>query len=334
MQSDVRNPQTPSGRRVLVTGGAGFIGSHLSEKLLSRGDFVALVDDFNEFYDPRTKRENCAHFLKNRHVQLWEGDIRDSEFIHNAFSSFQPDHAVHFAARAGVRPSLQDPVLYQSTNVAGTLNVLEACRAFAVKKLTFASSSSVYGVNSKIPFAERDLLSQVISPYAATKVAGEAFCQSYSHLYGVKTTCLRFFTVYGPRQRPDLAIHKFARLIDSGRPIPVFGDGHTKRDYTYIDDIIAGVLSAMDYQDTPFEIINLGDSNTVELIYLIRLLEDAIGKKATIDWLPEQPGDVPVTFADISKARDLLGYSPKTMIEDGIGKFVEWFKAVSAPSLA
>lgn len=312
----------------MVTGGAGFIGSHLVERLVARGDVVAVVDDFNDFYDPAIKWTNCAAFGSHRNASVHQGDIRDAAFLAAVFASFCPDRVVHLAARAGVRPSIAAPHLYEATNVLGTLNLLEACRHGGIKKFIFASSSSVYGVNSKVPFSETDSISRVISPYAATKVAGEAFCQTYAHLYGMTITCLRFFTAYGPRQRPDLAIHKFARLIDTGQPIPLFGDGSSKRDYTYIDDIVEGVIAALAYEATQFEIINLGDSHTVALVDLVALLEAAIGKKAAIDWQPAQPGDVPITFADIGKARQLLGYAPKITIEGGLQKYTEWLRAV------
>jgi UDP-glucuronate 4-epimerase len=239
---------------------------------------------------------------------------------------------VHLAARAGVRPSLAQPLLYAETNVNGTINLLEMAREFSIKKFVFGSSSSVYGINSKVPFSEEDKIEKTISPYAATKAAGEHFCHCYSHLYGMQIVALRFFTVYGARQRPDLAIHKFARQILAGRPIQIFGDGKTRRDYTYIDDIIQGVRAAMDYEKTPFEIFNLGESQTVELSYLIELLEENLGTKAIIERKPEQPGDVPITFADISKAQKLLGYNPKTKIEKGIEKFIDWFRQCNAKS--
>jgi UDP-glucuronate 4-epimerase len=233
---------------------------------------------------------------------------------------------VHLAARAGVRPSLAEPALYNETNVAGTLNLLELAQKYEVRQFVFGSSSSVYGINAKVPFGEEDPIRQPISPYAVTKAAGELLCHTYSHLYGIRCVCLRFFTVYGARQRPDLAIHKFAKLIDAGRPIPVFGDGTTRRDYTYIDDIIAGVRAAVDYDASAYEVFNLGESRTVELRELIALLEKELGREAVIDRQPTQPGDVPQTFADISKARRLLGYDPRTPIEEGIRRFVAWFR--------
>jgi UDP-glucuronate 4-epimerase len=315
-------------KKILVTGGAGFIGSHLVDRLIESGDVrVTVVDNFNDFYDPAIKRANISHHLGRKDFELIESEISDARAMREMFDRSRFDTIVHLAARAGVRPSLERPLEYEDTNVRGTYSLLESARLTGVRRFVFGSSSSVYGVNSKVPFSEDDPIASPISPYAATKIAGEAACHAYSHLYGMSVVCLRFFTVYGARQRPDLAIHKFARLIDEGRPIPVFGDGTTRRDYTYIDDIIAGVRSAMSYEGSPFEVINLGESETVELNRLIEVMEGALGKRAIIDRQAEQPGDVPVTFADISKARRLLGYDPKTKIEEGVGKFVEWFKS-------
>jgi len=314
-------------QRILITGGAGFIGSHLVERLLAEGDWeVTVVDDFNDFYDPAIKRANVRARLSDPKYTLVEADIRDQNALQKAFAGSEYDCIVHLAARAGVRPSLLEPQLYVETNINGTMNLLELARKTGVKQFVFGSSSSVYGVNPKVPFAEDDPIFNPISPYAATKAAGELICHSYAHLYGMRIVCLRFFTVYGARQRPDLAIHKFAKLISAGKPIPVFGDGTTRRDYTYVDDIIAGVRAAMDYDRTNYEVINLGESRTVELRELIALLEEALGQKAEIDRQPPQPGDVPQTFADISKARKLLGYNPQTQIETGIRHFIEWFK--------
>jgi UDP-glucuronate 4-epimerase len=314
-------------RNVLVTGGAGFIGSHLVGRLLSEGGRrVSVVDDFNDFYDPEVKRRNVAPHAGRDDFRVHEADIRDRAALGEIFKETAFDCVVHLAARAGVRPSLSEPVLYAETNINGTLNLRELAREHKVRQFVFGSSSSVYGENEKVPFAEDDPVSEPISPYAATKAAGELLCHTYSHLFGLRCVCLRFFTVYGARQRPDLAIHKFARLISAGKPIPVFGDGTTRRDYTFVDDIIAGVRAAMDYEASDYEVINLGESRTVELRELIGLLEKELGREAIIDRKPLQPGDVPQTFADISKARRLLGYDPRTPIEEGIRRFVEWFR--------
>jgi UDP-glucuronate 4-epimerase len=317
-------------KNVLITGGAGFIGSHLVDHLLAEGGWrVTVVDDFNDFYDPAIKRGNVREGLANPDFTLVEADIRNYEALAPAFGGAFGrtgfDCIVHLAARAGVRPSLKEPRLYVETNINGTLNLLELAREHGVKQFVFGSSSSVYGMNSKVPFSEDDPIFNPISPYAATKAAGELICHSYAHLYDMRIVCLRFFTVYGARQRPDLAIHKFAKLISAGKPIPVFGDGTTSRDYTYIDDIIAGVRAAIDYDQSDYEVINLGESRTVELRELISLLEKALDRHAEVDRQPVQPGDVPRTFADITKARRLLGYNPQTQIEEGIGKFVEWY---------
>jgi len=314
-------------KSILITGGAGFIGSHLVDRLLSEGEWrVSVVDDLNDFYDPAIKRANASPHEKNSNYQLFKADIRDQAALRNIFAGNGFDCLVHLAARAGVRPSLDQPRLYAETNINGTLNLLELAREHGLKQFVFGSSSSVYGINAKLPFGEDDPIRQPISPYAATKAAGELLCHTYTHLYGIRCVCLRFFTVYGPRQRPDLAIHKFARLISEGKPIPVFGDGTTRRDYTFIDDIIGGVRAAIDYSKTDYEVINLGESRTVELRELISLLEKELGKTAQIDRQPLQPGDVPQTFADIAKARRLLGYNPQTQIEEGIHTFVRWFQ--------
>ena len=314
-------------RNVLVTGGAGFIGSHLVARLLAEGQWrVTVVDDFNDFYDPALKRRNVSAHLGREGFSLREADIRDRAALGEVFEGAGFDCIVHLAARAGVRPSLLEPVLYTETNINGTVNLLELARARGVRQFVFGSSSSVYGENEKVPFAEDDPVNKPISPYAATKAAGELLCHTYSHLFGLRCVALRFFTVYGARQRPDLAIHKFARLISEGRPIPVFGDGTTRRDYTYVDDIVAGVRAAMDYEASDYEVVNLGGSRTVELRELIALLEGELGRKARIDRQPPQPGDVPRTYADVSKARRLLGYDPRTPIEEGIRRFVRWFK--------
>ena len=319
-------------RNILITGGAGFIGSHLVDRLLDEGDWrLTVVDDFNDFYDPAIKSENVRLQLDNPNYKLFRVDIRNRAELEKVFADTEFDCIVHLAARAGVRPSLQQPLLYAETNINGTMNLLELARSNEVKQFVFGSSSSVYGINAKVPFVEDDPIRQPISPYAATKAAGELLCHTYSHLYGIRCVCLRFFTVYGPRQRPDLAIHKFAGLITEGKPIPVFGDGTTRRDYTYIDDIISGVRSAIDYGASDYEVINLGESRTVELRELISLLEKELGAEAKIDRQPLQPGDVPQTFADVTKARRLLGYNPQTQIEEGIQRFVGWFREASTP---
>jgi UDP-glucuronate 4-epimerase len=324
-----RIPQAKS--PILVTGGAGFIGSHLVDRLLAEGERVIVLDDFNDFYDPAIKRENVRDHLAHAAYTLVEGDIRDKGLVDRLFAEHGIKRVVHLAARAGVRPSLTAPYLYESTNVTGTLNILEACRVNGVSKLVFGSSSSVYGVNERVPFAESDPIARPISPYAATKAAGELYCHSYSHLYDLPIVCLRFFTVYGPRQRPDLAINKFARLIAAGAPIPVFGDGATERDYTYVADTVAGIRAALDYDQTRFEIFNMGNSQTVSLARLIAVIEGALGQSAQIDRQPMQPGDVPRTFADMAKARHMLGYAPNTPIEEGIARFVAWFQARPTP---
>jgi UDP-glucuronate 4-epimerase len=315
-------------KNLLITGGAGFIGSHLVDRLLKTNvDQITVVDDFNNFYEPHIKRENISEHLSDVRYKLVEADIRDRATLEKLFQQNRFDCLVHLAARAGVRPSLSEPQLYTETNINGTVNLLELARQHSIKQFVFGSSSSVYGINAKVPFSEDDPIRQPISPYAATKAAGELLCHTYAHLYGLRCVCLRFFTVYGPRQRPDLAIHKFAKLISQGKAIPVFGDGTTRRDYTYVDDIINGVVAAIHYDRSDYEVFNLGESRTVELRELISLLERELDSHAKIDSQPAQPGDVPQTFADITKARALLGYNPQTQIEDGLHKFVEWFRA-------
>lgn len=311
-----------------MTGGAGFIGSHLVDKLLGEGNCkVTVVDDLNDFYSPDIKRANIAEHLKSDKYSFVEADIRNAHAVEAVFSDHYFDAIVHLAARAGVRPSLCQPKLYNDTNIGGTLNLLEQARIHGIQQFVFASSSSVYGINCKMPFTEDDRIHQPISPYASTKAAGELLCHTYSHLHDLRTVCLRFFTVYGARQRPDLAIHKFAKLISENKPIQMYGDGSTRRDYTYIDDIIQGVRASIDYDGSMHEVFNLGESQTIELRELISLLESSLGKKAIIDQQPMQPGDVPCTYADITKARELLSYDPSTNIADGIPKFVEWFNS-------
>src|SRR5437868_6061927 len=311
--------------RILVTGGAGFIGSHLVEKLLATGHEVSILDDFNDFYDPQTKQANIAAVAGD--VATHRIDLRDSAAVNLLFQREKFDAIAHLAARAGVRPSINQPQLYYDTNVSGTLHLLEAARHTGIDRFIFASSSSVYGVCKEVPLSEDFHLTQTISPYAATKVAGEFLCSTFSHLYQMRMIALRFFTVYGPRQRPDLAIHQFTRKILAGQPIDEFGDGTARRDYTYIDDIIQGVIAALKYDGAMWEIFNLGENETVQLKDLIEAIEAAVGRKAKINRLPEQPGDVPLTCADISKARQLLGYNPTTKLPDGLPRFVEWFRA-------
>jgi UDP-glucuronate 4-epimerase len=293
------------------------------ERLLDRGDRVTVIDDFDDFYDPSVKRRNVVPFASR--VRVVEADICDTATLRDTFQRERFDTIVHLAARSGVRPSLADPRLYIQVNVVGTQNLLELAREFGVRKFIFGSSSSVYGVNGKLPFSESDPIFNPISPYAATKLAAEALCHVYHHLYGLDMICLRFFTVYGPRQRPDLAIHKFTSATVRGKTVEVYGDGSTRRDYTHVEDIVQGVLACLD-REFGFEIINLGESRTVELRELVRLIEKAVGKKAQIRLLPAQPGDAPITCADISKAKRLLDYHPQVTIEDGIQGFVDWFR--------
>lgn len=312
-------------RKILITGGAGFIGSHLAELLLAGGHEVAIIDNLNDFYSPERKRANLAEIVAAGPARFDEADICDIPRVNQIFRKFRPDTVIHLAARAGVRPSLEQPLLYERVNVNGTMVLLEACRQYGVGKLVFASSSSIYGLANKVPFTEDDMASLPISPYAATKIAGEKICYTYSHLYRIQTVCLRFFTVYGPRQRPDLAIRKFTEMIDRGDPIPVFGDGSSGRDYTYVEDIIQGVLAAAKL-DSPYDVFNLGNASPVNLNELIQTIEAAVGKKAKLQRLPMQPGDVPITYADISKAQRILGYAPKTPFSKGIEKFVHWYR--------
>jgi UDP-glucuronate 4-epimerase len=313
-------------RRFLITGGAGFIGSHLVDRLLALNPArLVVLDNFDDFYNPQIKRANVAAHLSHPRYRLIEADIRNYNALKEVFAEEVFDTIIHLAGRAGVRPSVADPRGYHEVNVTGTLNLLELAQRNGVKKFIFGSSSSVYGARAVPPFREDDPL-WPISPYAATKASGELLAHTYSHLYGMQIVCLRFFTVYGPRQRPDLAIHKFARLIAGGQPLPVYGDGKSERDFTYIDDILSGVLAAVEYDATPFEIINLGESRTVTVKRMIELLEQALGQQAVIEYHPPQPGDVPRTHADVSKAKALLGYQPTTPIELGIKRFAEWFK--------
>ena len=311
--------------RVLVTGGAGFIGSHLCEALLEQGREVLVLDNFNDFYDPAIKRKNVEKALTYSEYSLKDGDIRDGDLVDEIMTQFKPQAMVHLAAMAGVRPSIQKPLLYNSVNVGGTMVLLEAMKKHPVENFLFGSSSSVYGSHDKVPFSEKDILSRPISPYAATKLAGEQLCFTYHHLYGIPVSCHRFFTVYGPRQRPEMAIHLFARNILEGEPVTIYGDGSSRRDYTYVDDIIDGVIRSLD-RPQDFEIFNLGESRTVGLLKMVEILQEALGLKADIRYEPDQPGDVPLTYADVSKAAEVLGYEPSTPIEDGIRRFVEWLR--------
>lgn len=315
--------------RILVTGGAGFIGSHLSERLLARGDEVTILDNFNDFYDPSIKRRNLSGLGGAR---VLEGDIRDREFVARAFAEGRFDAVMHLAAMAGVRPSLLDPLHYEDVNVRGTLILLEEIRRRPGTRMIFASSSSVYGANEKVPFSEVDDIHHPVSPYAATKRAGELHCFTFHHLYGIPTTCLRFFTVYGPRQRPEMAIHKFVRATLRGEPIPFFGDGSTRRDYTYVDDIVDGVVRAID-RCSGYEIYNLGESQTTSLSELVALVGEACGREPLLDRQPMQAGDVLVTFADVTKARAKLGYEPRTPVRAGLRRFLEWYLRQDAEEL-
>jgi UDP-glucuronate 4-epimerase len=309
---------------VLITGGAGFIGSHVASHLLDQGERVIIVDNFNDFYDPAIKRRNVLDLKARGSLDVRELDILDTEGLRRAFDESRPQVVIHLAAWAGVRPSLERPALYSSVNVTGTVHLLELAREFRVPSFIFGSSSSVYGGSRKVPFTEDDPADNPVSPYAVTKRAGELLCRTYSHNFGLNITCLRFFTVYGPRQRPEMAIHKFARLIWEGREVPVFGDGSSRRDYTYVDDIVQGILSSVRVNPR-FAVINLGESQTVSLLELVRLLEGVLGRKARLRFLPEQAGDMAITYADISRARELLAYSPSTPVQEGIRRFAEWF---------
>lgn len=311
--------------RVLVTGGCGFIGSHVSVRLISLGHEIAIVDDFNDFYDPGLKEHNLELIRSAGPAVLFRTDIRDTGGVEQAFAAFRPEAVIHLAARAGVRPSLADPLLYEQVNGGGTVVILEAMRRHGVRKLVFASSSSVYGTTNRVPFSEADTELRPISPYAATKIAGEKLCYTFSHLYGISVLCLRFFTVYGPRQRPDLAIRRFLRQIDAGEDVTMFGDGSMGRDFTYVTDTVDGVMAALAY-DTPFDVINLGNSSPVTVAQTVAMIEALLGKKAQIKHLPVPSGDVPLTRADISKARALLGYEPKVPFAEGLERMASWWR--------
>ncbi len=307
--------------KILVTGGAGFIGSHLIDRLIGKNEVICL-DNFDTYYDPKVKRRNIERHLENKNFKLVKADVRDSKGMERIFRE-GIDKVAHLAGKGGVRPSIENPFVYMDVNAMGTLNLLDMSRKYDVKNFVYASSSSVYGLN-KTPFREDDKTERQTSPYGTSKKAAELYCQTFSILYGIPITCLRFFTVYGPRQRPDMAIHKFTKLIDQGMPIEMYGDGSSKRDYTYVTDVIKGVTNALNNK-FDFEIFNLGESKTVELKYLISLIEKNLGKGAKVKRKPDQPGDMPATFADISKSKRLLGYDPKVQIEEGIERFVEWY---------
>lgn len=307
---------------ILVTGGAGFIGSHFVKRLLQDNEEVCIIDNFNNFYDPSIKRKNVSEFKDK--VTLYEADIRNYDEMKKIFSSHKFKAVIHLAAMAGVRPSIADPKLYSEVNIDGTINLLDLCKDNGIKDVVFASSSSVYGNNKKVPFSEADNVDHPISPYAATKKAGELICYNYHHLYDMNISCLRFFTVYGPSQRPEMAIHKFTRLIYEGSKVDMYGDGSTSRDYTYVDDIIDGVYKT--YKNLKgYNIYNLGESETTTLKDLINKISTALNKEPNINQMPLQPGDVTITYADVTKAKSELGYAPKTKIEEGIKKFVSWF---------
>jgi len=314
---------------VLVTGGAGFIGSHLTRRLLERGDRVTVLDDFNDFYDPARKRRNLEPLLAEpalrERLRLVEGDIRDAPLVDRLFAGGAFDAVVHLAARAGVRPSLREPILYEDVNCVGTLRLLEAARRHGPRTFIFGSSSSVYGINTKVPFAEDDEVNQPISPYATTKRSGELLCYNYHHLYGFRVACLRFFTVYGPAQRPEMAIHKFTHLLARGEPVTVYGAGDSRRDYTYVEDVLDGIEAALALAPG-FEILNLGGADTTALADLVRWIAAELAVEPRIEYLADQPGDVPITYADVSKAARLLGYSPKVPIREGLRRFVRWYR--------
>lgn len=315
-------------KRAIVTGGAGFIGSHLVEKLLHKNWNVTIIDNFDPFYDKDIKQKNIESFIHHPELVFLEADIRDFDSLKENLTGAY-DVIIHLAAKAGVRPSIESPTLYQSVNVMGTQNLLEISKLLKIKQFVFASSSSVYGVNPNVPWSEDDFVLKPISPYASTKISGELLGHVYSELYGIRFIALRLFTVFGPRQRPDLAIHKFARKILDNEPIPVFGDGNTRRDYTFVADIVSGIMAATEYDKTNYEIINLGNNRTITLSHMIETIEKVFGKKAIIDRLPMQPGDVPKTYANVEKAQRLLGYEPSISFEAGIEKFKEWYGLVA-----
>jgi UDP-glucuronate 4-epimerase len=329
---------TMATKKILLTGGAGFIGSHVAEALLLRGAQLTIVDALDDFYSPQRKRANLDEVRRRGAFQFEQADICDLDRMRTIFAASEPDAVIHLAARAGVRPSIEQPRLYERVNVAGTLNLLDLCREFRVPRFVFGSSSSVYGADSPVPFSEAQVTLRPISPYAATKLAAELLAYTYAHVWGLQIVCLRFFTVYGPRQRPDLAIHRFTALVERGEALPIFGDGSSARDYTYVDDIVAGVLAALDFKfaegagaaSAAFEIFNLGNSSPVRLDELVAAIERATGRTATRRVLPLQVGDVPITWADISRAERMLGYRPQVPLAEGLKRFVEWFRGVRA----
>jgi UDP-glucuronate 4-epimerase len=312
---------------ILLTGGAGFIGSHLAERLVRDAHQLLVVDDLNDFYSPAVKRRNLEEIRQIGPFEFAEADVCNQERLEGLFTEFNPDVVVHLAARAGVRPSLEQPLLYERVNVFGTALLLELSKKHKVGRFVFASSSSIYGTTSKVPFSEDEANPYPISPYGVTKLAGEKLCYCYAHLYGLPVVCLRFFTVYGPRQRPDLAIYKFSSLIEQNREVPLFGDGSSLRDYTYVDDIIEGILAALKLK-SDFEVFNLGNSNPISLLEMVRLLEAKLGKAARIRFQNNQPGDMPFTHADLAKARRILNFVPKTPFDTGVERFVEWFRKI------
>ncbi|MGB6545752.1 MAG: GDP-mannose 4,6-dehydratase [Candidatus Acidiferrales bacterium] len=321
-------------KKILLTGGAGFIGSHVAEALLRLGAQLTIVDAMDDFYSPQRKRANLEDVRRSGEFRFERADIGDERRMREIFATARPDAVIHLAARAGVRPSIEQPRLYDRVNVAGTLNLLDLCREFGVPRFVFGSSSSVYGADSPVPFSEAQVTMRPISPYAATKLAGELLAYTYAHVWGLQIVCLRFFTVYGPRQRPDLAIHRFTALLEAGEALPIFGDGSSARDYTYVDDIVAGVLAAVEYKfgeragGSAFEIFNLGNSSPVRLDELVAAIEMATGRTAQRRSLPMQVGDVPITWADISRAERELGYKPQVPLGEGLKRFVEWFRSV------
>lgn len=322
-------------KRLLVTGGAGFIGSHLVDRLLALGAEVTVVDNFDPFYDPAVKRANVARHMNHPRFRLVEADIRDRAAMEEAFAASRPEAVVHLAARAGVRPSVEDPETYTAVNIDGTVSILQAARRHHVARVIFGSSSSVYGRNTKVPFSEEDPILAPASPYGATKAAGEALCESFSNCYGLPVVALRFFTVYGPRQRPDLAVHKFARLMRAGKPIPFYGDGSSERDYTYVDDIVDGILAALAFEafppgEPPYRVFNLGSDRPVRLDALVEQLAATLGVTPQLTRLPEQVGDVRRTWADLTRSRRELGYAPKVSLEEGLARFAAWLDQTSA----